>query len=88
MQLASSRLKTSLAGQSSFSFPWMAPLPGGRCGTGPLPFAGLGYSALSDDAPYGVFSSQVESLGGSENTTKQKSSVVPVNEREREPHDK
>jgi hypothetical protein len=32
----------------------------------------------------GAFSSQVESLGGSENATKQRFSAYPVNERERE----
>jgi hypothetical protein len=32
----------------------------------------------------GAFSSQVESLGGSENATKQKLRAFPVNERERE----
>jgi hypothetical protein len=34
----------------------------------------------------GAFSSQVESLGGSENATKQRFSAYPVNERERETH--
>jgi hypothetical protein len=34
----------------------------------------------------GAFSSQVESLGGSENATKQRFSAYPVNEREKETH--